>query len=99
MNLVFDDIKRMHEILCKISACDKVSAEKKHALRKHALRMFAKRLPGIDITNVRITASEPVHTGVFADDADIEAKGTGVKVSADDLDVLLADIEKLTREE
>ena len=33
------------------------------------------------------------------EDADIEAKGTGVKVSADDLDVLLADIEKLTREE
>ena len=54
----FDDIKRIHEILRKISACDKVSAEKKHALRMHALRMFAKRLPGIDITNVRIPVSE-----------------------------------------
>ena len=42
---------------------------------------------------------KPAHTGVFVEDADIEAKGTGVKVSADDLDVLLADIEKLTREE
>ena len=94
MNLVFDDIKRIHEILRQISAWGKVSAEE-----MHALRMFAKRLSGIDITNVRITASEPVHTGVFTEDADIEAKGTGVKVSADDLDVLLADIEKLTREE
>ena len=99
MNIVFDDIKRIHEILRQISACSKVSAEEMHALRMHALRMFAERLSGIDITNVRITASEPVHTGVFTEDADIEAKGTGVKVSADDLDVLLADIEKLTREE
>ena len=98
MNIVFDDIKRIHEILRQISAWGKVSAEE-----MHALRMFAKRLSGIDITNVRITASEPVkptHTGVFTEYADIdEAKGTGVKVSADDLDVLLADIEKLTREE
>ena len=30
---------------------------------------------------------------------EIRMEGTGVKVSADDLDVLLADIEKLTREE
>ena len=97
MNIVFDDIKRIHEILLQISARGKVSAEE-----MHALRMFAKRLSGIDITNVRITVSEPTeptHTGVFTEYADIEAKGTGVKVSADDLDVLLADIEKLTREE
>ena len=45
------------------------------------------------------TFQKPQTTGVFTEDADIEAKGTGVKVSADDLDVLLADIEKLTREE
>ena len=98
---IFDDIKRIHEILDQISACGKVYAQELHAL------LTVAKLPGIDITNVRIPVSEPAQyslphelkIGVFVEDADIEAKGTGVKVSADDLDVLLADIEKLTREE
>ena len=44
-----------------------------------------------------LTPNRP-DTGIFTDNAEIQVEGTGKMVSADELDTLLKDIEKLTTE-
>ena len=41
---------------------------------------------------------EKISEGVFTDASEIQAQGTGKKVSADDLDALFADIDELTKD-
>ena len=70
----------------------------------NALRFFAQLLQEIDekdwisLLYPGITQTQHEQTGAFTEHEDIEAEGTGKMVSADDLDALFAEIDKLTQE-